>query len=147
MGQSCAQHTRTTDIFKPYAARTFGSCNFKWFTTQIWHGPFLVGDCESTCSPLGLNDCAKCIAHDLPTRERIELKESLVIQHVCANKGFTGIHVSVRDQILSLARKLTHTGRLPKLESLCCDPAGGISRCPQELVWPTHCSATSQSYT
>lgn len=77
--QSCAQHTQTTAISKPYAARTFGSCNFERFTIQLWHGPFLVGDCESTCSPLGLNDCAKYTAHDLPTREGIDLKESLVI--------------------------------------------------------------------
>lgn len=52
-------------------------------------------DCKSQCSQKRLNDCVKCLAHDLTTREGIELKEPLVIQYVRANKAFPGTHLRV----------------------------------------------------
>jgi len=66
-------------LFSSLADRT-------WFMQlPVGHNPNMARaitgkNCESTCFSLGLNDCAKCIAHDLFTSEGIDLKETLVIK-------------------------------------------------------------------
>ncbi len=52
---------------------TLSGSQSKYGTGHSWLGT------ASLHVPLGLNDCAKYTAHDLPTREGIDLKESLVI--------------------------------------------------------------------